>query len=1185
MSDQFGRISIQQQAAPTPPPAPRRPSKKTRPPSPQKQRREKPQSRGMSLVWFLVLVLLFTLYNVAGFVGVPYYVSTILPKTIYEKTGFIFQARTVNFNPLTFVFSAENSKLMSADETLPDLLKIKSLRGKFKPLSLLRNDLVSDSITIEELEAHITRKADGSYIFASLFESSKKDNQAEMMDFSDLPFQFSLNNIAVSKSKIIFSDLPLKKKHSIEDIQFALPTFSNFPFQAGNYIQPHFSATINGSPLELTGKASVGEKGGEKHTTDLSCDIHSLDLPLYFGYLPFELPFNFSHGKADGKIGLTFSPKGKKGEKLAITFDLKIRETAFSTHNNTIKVRAPEASLVGTLHPVSKNIHLKTLSMRTPVISSFGESFTGNIRNIIKGASKKVAPLGVPAKAAATIDIDLVIIDDGTLQLFNENESTKLHSSWKSIQFSLKDYTSAANSAKEQKRGLFRLTGDQDGAPSTFSWQGELAGSKILDGQLSINNIQTSTLFQSFNVKPLIGSTGLVDLKGRLRLNLEADSPSSPGYRFTESTISIQNFSLLEKKSTILSTPILTLSKFSSSDEQTDFGNISIDNGTLRLTKGQLPKSFSLFSEKKYQVHDINFVGKATLLAGKKDGLKLQFPDVTLKAKDLNLPEKSKNNITISAKGTNGDTLKAAGSVSLIPFKATLKTEFTRLQAKTVFSWFTNLPFLTNMEGFIGGNGNLTLPNTGFVGQLNLDKASFAGEKKSVFSLETGTFQDINFSSKPFHLGIVSAELGSLSFPWKIDANDNSPMENFTNFLKRQFPFLYEKKQAKKNITISSFDVQEVTVKNGQIKVEEQRMSPAWKGSITNLSGKITDIHSAKTSVKSQFQLTGNLDDTPIAIEGESDFFSEKKNGNFSFSLTDFPVAAFHDQLAPLVDIDTSKGTFRLTQNRQWVDSGLDNSGTITFTGIEPESPTSESTLPLALLADNVNTFSLDFSSSEQEPTSKSLLFDDIIGRFNKLIVKSSVSPLLVAAGDFKDLIGNEFVEFKPGEALISRRGRETVGRYGDLLTANPNVGLSITGRYDLNTDTAALKTVLENEESERIAAENKNRFKKWEEQKKAYSTMFEQKREQILQEGKIAEQDLPPKFLQEFIPIQPQRITVTETMLQDLADKRVIAVYQHLITQLSVEPEKITIIDSKQLPATGDSQPKSVSITINPLR
>jgi len=1162
MPDHFGKISIQQPASPAPQSPPRRPSKQPRPPSSRKPAKKKTHSRSNSLVWFLLLVLVFTVYNVAGFVGIPYYVTTILPKTIYEKTGLIFQTQNVEFNPLTFVFSAKNSKLLSKDETLPDLLKIKSFQIKLKPLSLLRNDLVSEGLTIEELEAHITRKTDGSYFFSSLFHSSQQDDPAKIIDFSDLPFQFSLNNIAISNSKVILSDLPLKKKHSIEDIQFALPTFSNFPL--------------------LTGKASVGKKGHEKHKTDLSCDIHSLNLPLYFGYLPFKLPFDFSKGKADGKIGLTFNPKGEKGKKLAIIFDLKIRDAELSTHDNSIKITTPATHLTGTLNPVSKYIHLKTISTRDPIISSFGKSFTSNIRNIFCNDIKLD-----PAETAVTvptIGIDLVIVDGGRLRLFDEIGSAKLRTSWNSIQFSLKNYSSAVLTGKKRQPGTFRLTGDQKGEPATFSWQGKLVGTQLLDGSLSINNIQTSTLFQTFGITPFISSKGIADLKGRLRLKLAGSNPSIPPYHLTDATISIQNFTLLEKKSTVLSTPILTLSQFSNSEKQTDFGDISINNGVLKLIRERLPESFSLFATGKYQVHTINFSGKATLLANKSSS-KLYFPDITLKAKALNLSEKTKNNTSIIAKSSNGSGLKAVGSVSLTPFNATFKTEFNRLQSNTLFPWFTNLPFLTNMTGFVSGNGIFTLPKTGFVGQLSIDQVSFPDKIAPVLGWEKSTFGGLNFSSRPFHLGIVSAELISPSFSWNITPSDNSPIENFTHFLKKQFPFSYKKNQTKKNITIASFDVQEILVKKGRIQVKEQRMSPVWQGSITQLAGKITDIHSARTSVKSQFKLSGKLDDSLFTVEGESDFFSKEKNGSFSFNLSDFPIAGFYDQLTSLTDIDTSKGTFSVTQNSQWEDNALSSSGSVIFKGIEPESQTSESTLPLALLTNDENTFSLDFSFTEQEPTSSSVLLDKMIARFNKLIIKSSVSPLLLAAGDFTDLIGNEFAEFKAGEDLLTRKGSKTVARYSALLATNPNIALSISGHFDRTIDTAAMKKILETAEAERVTAINRKRFKKWQEQKKAYAEMFEKQKEKLLKEGKIAEQDIPPKFLQEFIPVQAEKIIVTEAMLTDLADKRVSVVYQYFTNQLTLETERIIITEPKPSSSANYGQSRGVPIKIIPLK
>ncbi len=362
-------------------------------------------------------------------------------------------------------------------------------------------------------------------------------------------------------------------------------------------------------------------------------------------------------------------------------------------------------------------------------------------------------------------------------------------------------------------------------------------------------------------------------------------------------------------------------------------------------------------------------------------------------------------------------------------------------------------------------------------------------------------------------------------------------------------------------------------------------MSPVWQGSITHLTGKITDIHSTKTSVKSQFQLSGKLDDSPFTVEGQSDFFSKEKNGSYSFSLTDFPIADFHDQLAPLLDIDTSKGTLSVKQNSQWEDNSLHSSGTVVLTGLEPETHASESTLPLALLTGLEDTFSLKFSTTQQEPAAKSMLFDNMIARFQKLIIKTSVSPLLLAAGDFTDLIDGEFAEFKAGQEEMSEKGSYTVARYGALLAVNPNIVLHISAHYDRSIDGPAMKMILETTESARIAIENKRRYKEWQGQKNAYTKKLAQKREKVLREGKIAEQNIPPKFLQEFVPTQPQQITVSETMLKELAEKRVGVIYHYLTNQSTLEPERITIVDPKQLLSPNDGQSRNVSFSITALK
>jgi len=1174
MSDHFGNISIQKSKSRL-----KRSARKIVSPGPLKPTGKQSQPESKMWLWIFILAGLLGLYAIAGFVGVPYYITKILPKDIYEKTGFIFHPGNVSFNPLTFSFNTENIRILSKQDDRPDLLNIKNVKMKLAPFSLLRNDLVSNSLIIEELEAHVNREIDGSYNFSSLVESSNLDNAAGMMAFSALPFHFSLNNIDISGSKITFSDLPLRKTHIIEDIQLALPTLSNFPFQAGNYIRPHFSAVINGSPLELTGEAAVGEAGDENRTTDLSCDIQTLDLPFYFSYLPFDLPFNFTQGKADGKIGLKFSPEEKKGRKLAINFDLKIAGTEMSTHDSTIKITAPTVHLIGVLHPVSRYIQLETLSLRDPVFSSYGQNFSDNLRQIFS-EEKKPEPLRVQSEPHVTTDIDLMIVDGGMLRVFQMSASGKPDITWDALQFHLKHYSSSEDRGKGEEPGSFRLTGEQRGASSFFSWQGKLTTPNLLDGALTINNMRINNLLRSFDIKPFVTSEGVADLRGRFLLSLSGDTSHVPFFNLTDTTISVQNFLLKEEKSTVLSAPLVTVSGFSTSDKKTVFGSVAIENGTLNLTRGQLPDSFSLFSENSergYRLDSLSFDGKATILTGEGNDSKLHFPGFSLKAKDFYLTKGADNNISIVAGTQNGGSISTEGHILLSPFKVSLETEFKGLQSGAVFSLFADSSALTRINGLLDGKGTFTLPQAEFTGNLSLNRVSIVEKKKTIIKWKNSVFHDVNFSAKPFHLAISLAEFESPVFSWKIDSGDNSPLENFTDLLQKYLPLSTKP-------TSSSFNIKEVVVENGTIEVEDQRLSPPWQGSITDFNGAITGLQPGKNTENSQLKFQGKLDDSPFIIQGQSNFFSKQKNGSFTFTLTDFPLAAFYKQLGSQLEIDTSRGAFDLNLDSHWKAEQLNNSGSVIFSGVQAEYQSSESALTLSLLTDQDNSFNLDFSFIDKEPVSQLTLFDHLITRFQKLIIKASVSPFLLASGDFTDLTDSEFIEFRPGEFIMSEKGRITLARYGSFLTTNPNIGLTLSGSYNHTIDSAAMKMQLETTESERVTVDNQRRLKKWQGQKELYRKTLEQKQKKMVMEGKIVELDIPPKFLQEFNPTQPQQVEVTENMLQELADKRVQSVNQYFISQLSLEPQRIAVADTNQTEPTAGNSPNGVSINIRGL-
>ncbi len=1182
MSDRFGNIPIQ-----PPAPTPRKSS------SPKKRATRRKKTKKQSEFTFkrgirlLLLPFLFILYSLIGFFGVPYYITAILPSTIFENTGFFFKTDHTTFNPYTFSFRSENISLQLTKNDNRQLLFIKSLSGKLSPFHLLRNDIVCNDLTIIGPSANLIRNKDKSYNFSPLFQSDRRKSYSEMMNFSDLPFYFSLNNIRVKDGSVTFIDQPAEKSHSIKDIQLALPSFSNLAFQADNYIRPHFSATVNGSPVELSGEAGIGDSGSARTSTDLVCNLKAIDLPLYLSYLPFTLPFSITEGKADGKIGLKFDPKGKKGQKLAVRFTLNISKANFLAHNSTLDLAIPRAQLEGTVNPVSQNIHLNTVKLTKPVISSFGRSFVKNINSLLSTDSDKKQ--SVPGeKSEYTTVIDSLTLKDGTLKQFTP-EKDKIISEWTMLQLEAHHFSTRKKNEKnagKEKAGTFTLTGSRKKSSTSFAWKGKISQPTYFLGTLTANHLDLNDLARLLDLSPLHSMAGTASLKGELALDLAESEKSLKDavfYHLDDATVTIRNFRLSpsnknkkKNSSTELLADKLILTGFSRNKKNINFGKVRFEKGTLTFRKGQPPPVFSFFTTGKYKIRSLQFNGKSLFITDKSS--QILFPDFSIKATDLDRKKAVKNNFSLSAKGKAGIRLSGKGSIRLTPFNGMMKTELDRIPAKSLFSWFSKSPLLTTIQGQISGKGTFTFPGIAFTGTLQADKGSLSLRDNQTISWTGNVLHGMNYTARPFHLGIALVELQSLSLPWTITNNDDTALENFSAFLQSYFPMADRTHRSKNSVTLSPVDIQEIVILNGRIALTDTRTSPPWSASISELNGQIKNIHSGMAPVISQLQFSGKLDDSPFTVEAQGDLFSPERNGSFSFSLDDLPLASFHHQISPVLDVNTGKGDFGLEINSYWEESQLSSSGKIHFSKIEPISPIADSALTLALLEGTDNSFSMDLSFSEPRPVAATSLFERILVQFQKFVVKGSVSPFLLAQGDFTDLIDNEIIEFIPGEFMLSDQGRNNLSKYGALMINHPNIRLVLSGNYDEKTDRAAMKKQMEEIESKRVNAENREKFAEWKRQKEAYYKALELKQKKLALEGKIMEQDIPPKFLQEFVPIQPQIIQVDQAMLEELAQKRAEIVQKHLTSQLQLKPERIQLKKNRQ---TGTAC--GVSVTLKP--
>jgi hypothetical protein len=1187
MSDHFGNIPIQPPESSPPEKKkklPQKPSGKKASRAPvaktsKDQRRSSINTSG----WIIAAVAIFAflaLYSALGFFGVPYYVAKVLPEHFQEKTGMVLEPTTVSFNPFTFRFATGSVRILSKPDA--SFMALHSLVADVTPFALLRLNMVCDSISINELNLNIARELDGSYNFQQILGTEEGSTLSEILDFSDLPFSFSLNNISIANSKVIFNDVPTGKVHTIEKIQLELPSFSNIPFQKDQYIRPHFSAVVNGSPIELTGQTSLAEADGEDQATKLSMDIHDLDLTLYSGYFPFSLPMEVKKGTANGAIDLFFGPQTTSGDKFSIGFQLQLSEAELFKENKSITIIVPTARLNGTLQPISRTVHFSKITVNDPTIDSFGKFLSGNIKQPKKQEGQD-SPAGNSSTEVAPYNlmIDQLLVDNGIVRLFTEKKDQKPASTWNAIQLSVKNYRSDPENQAAQNDGSFSLSGEKDGTSAYFSWEGSFSSTGSLTGNLTLQNMDSNNLLRNIGSDHPFKLKGVADLKGQLMLSLNKDKASPLSYKLVDAALIIENFALMDKEESILTAPIVNFASLSLVDKAINFGNVRLEKSVAQFTYGRLPNIFTAFNSNTYRLQGIDFEGKVTFSSPKKSEQHLTLTNVSLKADELAGSRKKPNNLSISAQTETGGIFKAQGSAALAPFSASVKTGFRELPAKNVFPFFSNSSLLRELRGNLSGKGQLELPVKSFAGELQLTNFHNKESKEATFSWQKAVFQNVKYTAKPFHLGITSANIDQALLSWKITKADNGPMSYLTDFFQKYLPSANRKSPGKSPTTFSPVDIREISFSNTKISIHDQRLIPDWQAEVIGFAGKIQDIQSTTGTNKTTFSFTGKLDDTPFTINGAIDPFAKENNGTFRFSMENYPLASFDKQLAAKTDVDISNGKFKLALDCIWQDRQYKRSGNFTFIDVKPIDVTSDSALPLALLMGDDNTLQLHFDFNETEPVAKTTLFNEMLTSFQRQVVKGSVSPLLLATGDFTDLIGNEFVEFRPGEFMLADKSRDVLVRYGALLEAHPHVGLVLSGGIDPKIDREAMNQQLTALEQQRVEKENQRLFNIWQEKKDLYEKNLEEQQQKVEPGGKIVEQDIPSDVLVGFKPIRPEPIVVSKAMLLELGQKRINILYEHFTTQLGLQPGRISVATPEDLPGKSESPTSGVSITL----
>ncbi|MFZ5995496.1 MAG: DUF748 domain-containing protein [Thermodesulfobacteriota bacterium] len=257
------------------------------------------------------------LFTVVGFFALPHILKSVLIKKLSEKLHRKVVIQEINVNPFVLSLKVRGFavKELGSSETF---ISFEELFANLQSVSIFKKGLIFKEIRLKKPYLNVKRNEDMAYNFSDLLAQDKPEKTADSK-----PLRFSLNNIQILNGSVDFWDGPKQTRHTVKDLNLAIPFISNLPYLAKIYIKPSFEAEINNNPVSLKGKS---KPFADSHETMLDVSIKDLNIPYYLAYVPFKMNFRVLSGYLDTMATISYVQYSEGKPSINIKGNLELRE-------------------------------------------------------------------------------------------------------------------------------------------------------------------------------------------------------------------------------------------------------------------------------------------------------------------------------------------------------------------------------------------------------------------------------------------------------------------------------------------------------------------------------------------------------------------------------------------------------------------------------------------------------------------------------------------------------------------------------------------------------------------------------------------------------------------------------------------------------------------------------------------
>lgn len=992
-------------------------------------------------------VLLATLF----FAGPPL-IKSLLIDNISKRLGRHATIGAVHVNPFMLSVTIDDFVLDGPDGKTP-FVAFKQLYANAQLASIVFFGPVLREISLTDPRVYLARSAEGQYNFHDIVERLQRQaSKVPAKSTGSKPMNFSLNNIRIINGRIDFDDKEKGRKQEVRNLNVTIPFLSNLFYRVDDYVDPHFSAIINGAPLRLTGQSKPFQPNRE---SSLNLKLSDVKLGEYLTYVPTKLNFSIPSGTLDADLKLSFLQPPGQSPKLRISGKLSLQDLALNEAKNvpTLRVKRLDVAL-GSIEPLTKRFTIDRIA------ASGAELF---VRRDKQGRIN-LTHLTQPSqnKSSAPLPYFLVRhieLSQSTVHVSDQDRPRPFDTSLNNIHFAVQNLTS-----EKGRSGTVQLSAS---GPKGATLQ---ATTDVTLAPLSISKL---------NVKLAHLSVTLPGEKSELM-------------RVGQFTVTGGAVALDQRRATV---DEITLSNSQLNVERDRRGQLNLAElagGTAPQKRPPAPASSPAwqYGVKKVHVANLGIHWRDQVPRAGPANVGGEITDAVLD--NLSSAPDAAAKLALKARVGRTGSVDVDGDVVLTPLSARLKVNARAVPVLPAQPYFADKVHITVTRGTLSARGNFNAdfrpkPKFSYRGNVQVNRfASVDQVHRSDFLKWSGLyFSGVNVTTEPLKVAINAVALnnfysrlivnpdGSLNVQHvmgKAPGSKEAVAGEVTTSKKTRKAAAAARTKTPKPAAAPPIPIKigRIALKRGRINFTDHFIKPNYSANLSQITGRISGLSSNRRTTAS-VDLRGKLQNTAdVDIKGKVNPLS----GNLFLDLTASarnidlpPVTAYSERYAgyPILKGQLSMNVKYHIENGKLKAQNRVILNQLTF-GNKVENSTATKLpvlLAVALLKDpnGVIDINLPISGSLNDPN---FSVGGIIAKaIVHLLLKVVTSPFALLGHVFGGGAQLAYIEFAPGQVTLDKTAQEKIQTLTKALKQRPGLKLDITGRIDPASDPEGLRQVI----------------------------------------------------------------------------------------------------------------------------